>query len=647
MRTVRHLLAAVVALACVAFVNPAATTVATPGSDPIETFLNDCPRYDEEQRICTGQVPSFDGAQLDVDLTLPMRDSRGPQPLIVMLHGFGNDKHEWQSLDDEGDGRDKWHWNSHWFARHGFYVLTYTARGFDSEQDGEAYAPETPAGTSDTLPSGTIQLKSREVEIRDTQWLAAQVARSFDVDPHRIAVTGGSYGGGESWLQASEARWTSPNEQDPALPVLDLQVAVPKYPWTDLAYSLAPHGHPGGPAGDDHHESSFGRPDSETGSGYPVGVVKESYTSGFYALGNTEGTFEAGSRTTPTKEGQYSTHVWYDRAAVVGEPYDVAGAEDPTVAQIRRGLTEFRSAYYQQEDWQAQAEARPVAVFSIQGWTDDIFPAVESLRMFEYLKRLDPMWPVEVFLGDVGHPRAQNPKKTWERANHAAWRFLQAHLAGSHRQITGITSEPTVCPPDSGQQQPAAHENARTPDELGNGSLTVRYAQGDTQTHLSGIDDPNGPATDPVLGSTLAGQPGACRVSPGPSTAYTATSQPLPEPRTYIGLGTVTVPYTLTGTSATLNARVWDVAPDGTARLVTRGTYRFSVPAYDGTSGTIELPLWGNHWRLEAGHRIRLDLAGVDAPTMRPSTAPFTLAFGPPSLELPVRDATTTGLTGS
>ena len=47
-----------------------------------------------------------------------------------MLHGFGNNKHEWEATNDAADNGDKWHWNSHWFAEHGFYVLTYTARGF-------------------------------------------------------------------------------------------------------------------------------------------------------------------------------------------------------------------------------------------------------------------------------------------------------------------------------------------------------------------------------------------------------------------------------------------------------------------------------------------------------------------------------------
>src|SRR5579884_2151249 len=70
--------------------------------------------------ICSGQVPSFDGAPLDVDLTQPAPNTGTTHPLIIMLHGFGNNKHEWESTTDEGDGADKYHWNNHWFAEHGY-----------------------------------------------------------------------------------------------------------------------------------------------------------------------------------------------------------------------------------------------------------------------------------------------------------------------------------------------------------------------------------------------------------------------------------------------------------------------------------------------------------------------------------------------
>jgi hypothetical protein len=199
-------------------------------------------------------VPSFDGAKLDVDLTLPAGPAAGDgtsHPLVVMLPGFGNDKREWESTTDTGGGGDEWHWNSAWFAHHGFSVLTYTARRFQSKAASAAYEPDTPAGTSvDLSPpnsSGAIHLKikSREFEARDTQCLAALVAAAHtDLDTSRVAVTGGSYGGGgESWLLASQARWTFPRSRTRACPCSTSGSAVPKYPWTDLGSSLAPNGH--------------------------------------------------------------------------------------------------------------------------------------------------------------------------------------------------------------------------------------------------------------------------------------------------------------------------------------------------------------------------------------------------------------------
>ena len=47
---------------------------------------------------------------------------------MVMFHGFGSIKHEWESATDEGDGADKYHWNSHWFANHGYYVRPHRSR---------------------------------------------------------------------------------------------------------------------------------------------------------------------------------------------------------------------------------------------------------------------------------------------------------------------------------------------------------------------------------------------------------------------------------------------------------------------------------------------------------------------------------------
>ena len=615
-----------------------------------------CPAYGDQQ-ICTEQVRSFDGTRLDVDVTRPLNPAPGRRhPLIVMLHGFGNDKHEWQSLTDEGDGADKRHWNSHWFAKHGYYVLTYTARGFDSRRN-RGDEPPTPPGSSRESadnPNGRIRLKSREWEIRDTQYLAALVAKEFpDVDPERVAVTGGSYGGGESWVQASQAEWTWAHERF-GLPKLSLQVAVPKYPWTDLAYALAPNGHPGlvgRESGDPIYESSQGFPTDPEGDGNPIGVPKLSFLAGLFASGARTGSYERAvppSNQAGSQEGQIDIPVW--QARVLGGPDPYLDA-DPVVRQIRRGLTEFRSAYYQDEGWAAQDAGRKVAIYSIQGWTDDLFPAVESFRMFKLLKRLDPRWPVAVEVADVGHSRAQNRPATWRRLNQQAFQFLQAHINGSHEQETTVASQPTQCETDGDPDRnvlAAQRLTARSPEDLANGRLTVTYPGG-ALTTASGAGDPNGLATDPVLSGVdvpVFGPGNACRQSPGPSNAYTAVSAPLRSATTYVGLGSVTLPYAFTGATATVNARVWDVTPGGPTVLMTRGTYRLQQ-GFDAPAGAIRLPLFGNHWQLRPGHRIRIDLTEVDAGTFKPTESPNTVTFGSATLELPTRDAGETRLDGT
>ena len=651
-------------------------------------------------KICSGTLPSWDGTPLDVDLTLPEQNTGATHPLIVMLHGFGGNKHNWESVRDEGDNADKWHWNNHWFAKHGYFVLTYTARGHceDPAQCGpHGDEPPTPWTSSAEGPRGTAHLKSREFEIRDTQWLAALVADSFpQIDQNRIAVSGGSYGGGESWLQASQPDWTFPYEQtknDPdqnSLPPLQLQVAIPKYPWTDLAYSLAPNGHGGGPSGDDIYESSQGTPDSDprdvsfgTPKANPFGVGKASFVEGLFGSGLAGRVrFEQGEAPGSPDQGEcaYNTTAWHNRAAA-GDPYDAtlppppppclpAGSppafgggpvpDDDVYRQIRRGLTKLRSAYYQDEGWFAQCgpgftgqqgqncdpRAHKAAVFSIQGWTDDLFPAVESFRMFKYLKRLDPLWPVAVGVADVGHQRAQNKSDTWHRLNDQAWNFLQEQIPGSHREQTTVYSEPTLCPGEPNFTA-AQQVTAQTPEQLSNGTLTVNYARPGETVSPAGAANPEGAATDPILAGNNCTEEPPPEPPPADAVEYSATSNPLSNQNIYVGLGFVRVHYELAGAdTATLLAKVWDVFPDSHELLMTRGVYRiFRQAGYDDTP-ELKLPLFGNHWQLAPGHKIRLELTQVDQPFARPSNEPSSIKFDGPSLVLPTRDSGDVVLTG-
>ena len=52
---------------------------------------------------------------------------------------------------------------------------------------------------------------------------------------------------------------------------------------------------------------------------------------------------------------------------------------------------------------------------------------------------------------------------------------------------------------------------------------------------------------------------------------------------------------------------------------------------------TAEYPLFGNHWRFEAGHTLRLEVTSVDAPYLRLDNFPAFTTIDDARLVLPGR----------
>jgi len=154
--------------------------------------LVDC-RPVDGLRQCSGLVETWDGVPLDTTVTLP----RGPAkalPLVVEIHGLGNSKHEY--LDP---GSTAYTDNAYGWARDGYAVLTYTARGFW----GSCGTPESRAASPVACARGYIHLADARYEVRDTQELVGRLVDEGVADPKRIGVTGDSYGGGQSFMLAA------------------------------------------------------------------------------------------------------------------------------------------------------------------------------------------------------------------------------------------------------------------------------------------------------------------------------------------------------------------------------------------------------------------------------------------------------------
>jgi predicted acyl esterase len=84
------------------------------------------------------------------------------------------------------------------------------------------------------------------------------------------------------------------------------------------------------------------------------------------------------------------------------------------------------------------------------------------------------------------------------------------------------------------------------------------------------------------------------------------------------------------GIDAEINSRLWDIAPDGTATLVTRGAFRW-------TSGTssINYALQGSGWVFRAGHEIRIQVTQSDAPYLRLDNYQSAIKYSSMKLTLP------------
>src|SRR4051812_10366128 len=170
--------------------------------------------------MCSGEVPSFDGTGLDVDLTLPAGQA-APYPTILMMHGWGNNKHEWESTTKDADGGDKYRWNNVWFASRGIATLTYTARGF-GESCGITDADANCAKTG-------VHLADRRWETKDSQTLLGDLVDAGVADSRRLAASGGSYGGGPAWVLGAALPWAAANG-----PTLQLAPARPQEPLDGL-----------------------------------------------------------------------------------------------------------------------------------------------------------------------------------------------------------------------------------------------------------------------------------------------------------------------------------------------------------------------------------------------------------------------------
>ena len=572
----------------------AAAPAASAATDP---FGRTCAPQ-AEVRFCAGsvatRVPTWDGVPLDVDVTLPATGD-GPFPTLVMLHGWGGSKASYEENDDPTGGPERY--SNVWFAKRGYAVVNYSARGF-GDSCGRAASRAHPG-----CAQGWIHLGDQRYEARDTQHLLGLLVDQGVAKADALGVTGVSYGGGQSVMLAylndrtrmpdgSFQPWRSPNGTP-----LKLAAAWPQIPWSSLVSALTPNGRfldYGATREDEPHT--------------PLGIPKTSYISGLFASGAASGFYSP-----PGVDPNADLTTWYAQINR-GEP------EAPDQRAIATEISEYHQGFGLEL---SRSGAPPVLIQ--QGWTDDLFPAPEALRAYNDLRAQDPNGHFALQFADLGHARGQNKKPVTEALNSEGTDFLDQHVlrSGNGPAAGSVVAYTQTCPKDAPAGGPF---RASSWERLHPGSVRQSFVEEQT-VQSNGGDPETARALDPVAGG------GACvQVNDRDASGTAVYRLPVKDAFTLMGQPTVTARIATTGPGGQLAGRLWDVAPDGKQTLVARGPFRLT----DNQTGEITWQLHGNGYRFEPGHAAKLEVLGQDAPYLRPSNTPFSVRITELTLELPV-----------
>ena len=539
-----------------------------------------------------------DAVELDTTLYLPASAEDEPAPAVVLAHGFGGSKRS--VADDAVD-----------LAGRGYVVLTYSARGF---------------GRS----TGQIGLNDPRYEVADLSTLLDLLAERDEVlldddgDP-RVGVAGGSYGGALSLLGAA---------YDDRVDAI-----APQITWNSLTAALFP--------------SQVGSPDEETVAATPQdtenGVYKRLWAGLFFGVGSVPtggildslglgGTGDGGENgdaeapddvALPDIDPSSLDPEAVEQALTCGrfrldicEAYQTSAATGTLTPEVAAVLDRSSPA-----DVLDRIEAPTLL---IQGTQDSLFGLGQADANARGIAANGT--PVKVVWFSGGHD-AQADDRVTENLREQVAGWFDFHLRDDDDALRGED-------PGTGFEFPA-------PTGLGSG-LNV---QGGTQTILADaypgtegveaarrtgltVSGPTQPVVTPAGGTpaaittvpgigSLSGALGGASIEiPGQFAAF--DTEPLESAVEVVGAPTVELAVSSPSGTATLFAKLYDVAPGGGMTLPGGLTAPLALTdlSTDPTDPTrVEVTLPGIVHRFEAGHTMRVVVSSTDQAYALPTEA--------------------------
>lgn len=535
--------------------------------------------------------PEADGrpVRLDAELYLP---ERTPAPAVLLAHGFGGSKES-----EAADALD--------LARHGYVVLTWSARGF---------------GRS----GGLIHVDSPDYEVADARALVDLLAKRPEVqqdgpgDP-RVGAAGASYGGALSLLLAGTDR--------------RVDAIAPSITWNDLAQSLFPQY----ALADATRRTPAGVQPTAT-----PGVFKRSWAGIFFGsgaapvLGGTASSTTRPAAATPC--GRFAPDVCtaYEASASTGRP----------TSQILDLLRRSSPA--------SVADRITAPTLLVQGEADTLFPLGQADATARALRANGTVVREVWYSGGHDDPSAEG-----DRVRTLVRDWFDTYLRKSGRPPAQPSFQVTVPSAVLSSQDSSAAPEVRSAPELpgatGAGPVptTSLALAGPAQTIVSPAGgNPAAVSSLPGLGSALGalggtGAIGRLSVVPGQSAVF--QTAPLERPLTVTGSSTVTLHVTSSTSDATLFASLHDVSSDGSSDVLPQGivapTRLQDVPR-GGVDVQVALPAIVRE--LATGHRLRLVVSSTDTAYALPADPrTYQVSLGGGGLAVPTVATTPVGGSGS
>ncbi|MFL5844901.1 MAG: CocE/NonD family hydrolase [Solirubrobacteraceae bacterium] len=468
-------------------------------------------------------------------------------------------------------------------AGEGYVVLRYSSRGFG----------ETP-GEVDLMGP-----KERQDLLDAVHWLndAANPVVGGMVTKDDIGQFGGSYGGAHAWSLALSG--------DPAV-----RTVVPTATWTSIYDALLPND-----------------------------VALLAYANGFYATGFEPTAKLIGGELSTTNNYSQEMHRW---VAQMNGGIDLAGLQADLASHGPAG----------------RIGDVKIPVFLIQGTNDGLFSQNQALDAYRELTAAGV--ETRLYVGGIGHPPSdgsldspearhigdevlawfdhylkgedngidEKPPIEYSRADyfHNHWdgttRSADSYPFGASRDMHFCTTGPTggtlsdaPCP----DALPAPMVNGYAGRGWNQDAATAGYAEELTGGFADafGTPFPDTSGAPPTLTYDSAPLAADLDMAGVPALALQVASLS-------------SLPAGARGSTAAfqLDPKFYDVAPDGSAKLLTRGA--FAEPLEARSAETIATPqhevrfdAFGLSNLVPAGHRLRITLNSEDAPYLKPTLNPF------------------------